>query len=130
MPESLIDKIKTNKEVFLTTGGKDYNIDFKNVTVFPSSHNYAYTLRIKVPKKIVNNFHDGNFVDVRFKIGSKDSIYIDKTYIHQEYETPIVYMKHGDKTYRQFVRLGDSFENSIEIISGINDGDIIVKNGK
>ena len=130
VPESLIKKIKENHEVFVTTCGKDYSIDFKNVTVFPSSHNYSYTIRIKVPKNIRHEFHDGNFVDVRFKIGSKESIYIDKSYVHQEYETPIVYMKHNDKIYRQFVRLGDSSENSIEITSGINDGDVIVENEK
>lgn len=130
VPESLIEKIKENKEVLLTTKREDFKLDFKYVTVFPSSLNYSYTLRIKVPKRLVQNFHDGNFVGVRFKIGKKDSIYIQKAYVHQEYETPVVYMKHGKKLFRQFVRLGESFRNNVEVTSGINDGDIIVKNEK
>ena len=122
--------IKAEKELLLTSHGKEYQIDFKNVTVYPSSENYAYTLRIKVPKSIISEFHDGNFVGVRFKIGELNNICIDKKYIHQEYETPVVYMKHNSKVYRQFVRLGNSKGSSIEITSGITDGDILVQNAK
>lgn len=130
VPESLIEKIKEKEEVLVTSKGKDYSIDFKNVTVFPTSYNYSYTLRIQIPKEIVKEFHDGNFVDVRFKTGQKDSIYIKKEYVHQEYEVPVVYMEHDEKLYRQFVRLGESFEDTVEITSGISDGDVIVKDEK
>ncbi len=130
VPESLIQKVKKEHELFIIANQKEYTIDFKNVTVYPSSENYAYTLRIKIPKSIVNEFHDGNFVGVRFKVGEIKNICINTKYIHQEYEVPVVYVKHNDTIYRQFVRLGNAKGSSIEITSGIKDGDILVYNAK
>ncbi len=130
VPESLIQKVKKEHELLVIANQKEYKIDFDNVTVYPSSENYAYTLRIKIPKGIVSEFHDGNFVGVRFKVGEIKNICINKKYIHQEYETPVVYIKHADNVYKQFVRLGNAKGSTVEIISGIKDGDILVYNEK
>jgi RND family efflux transporter MFP subunit len=126
IPESMIQKIKKHQMVTVEINEQSYTIDYKNITIFPTSYNYAYTIRVNIPKEISAPFYDGNFVNVKFKIGEENAIYLSEHYIHQEYETSVVYLKKNDHTYRQFVRLGNRFDNKIKILSGVQNGDTIV----
>jgi len=127
VPESLIPKIRMYKQVSITVNKKSYPIDYKNIIIFPTSYNYSYTIRINIPHKISSLFHDGNFVNVRFKIDEERTIFVKNKYVHQAYEATIAYVKDANRTYSQFLRLGKTNDDEIEILSGLSNGDSLVE---
>ncbi len=130
VPESMLKMIKKHQKVYVEVEKQSFYIDFKNIIIFPTSYNYAYTLRIVLPKAISPLFHDGNFVNVKFKIGTEKAIYLDNKYLHKQHETMIVYIKKGESIHAQYVRLGESYQNQSKILSGLEHGDSVVENEK
>ena len=127
VPESLLKKIKKYQKIYVELEGKSYQIDFDNIVIFPTSYNYAYTLRLILPNAISPLFHDGNFVKVKFKRGEERAIYVDSKYLHKKHETTIAYLQTAKGIEEQYVRLGERYGDKVKILSGLVTGDKVLR---
>ena len=127
VPESMLKKIKKYQKIYVESDEESYQIDFDKIVVFPSSYNYTYTLRLILPKELSSLFHDGNFVKVKFKIGKEKAVYVHNKYLHKKYETTIAYLQTSKGIQKQYVRLGERYGDEVKILSGLVNGDNVVK---
>lgn len=127
VPESMLKKVKKYQKIYIELDNQSYQIDFDNIVVFPSSYNYAYTLRLILSKELSPLFHDGNFVKVKFKVGEEKAIYVDNKYLYKKHETTIAYLDTSKGIQEQYVRLGEQYEQQTKVLSGLMSGDTVVK---
>lgn len=131
IPESLYQDILKRKKVVVRMKNDEYSIKFDSITFYPSSKNYSYSLRIKIPKEIEDKFYAGNYVKVKFSTGEHLGIFLNEKYIHQKSEVNGVYVvdKYNNKRFR-FIRLGDKEGTGYEILSGLSSGEKILNYAK
>ncbi len=86
----------------------------------------VYEVKVNLPSETINKYRIGMTADATFIVGQKENVLVipsqtikkDKD---QRYVTKIV----GDKRERTPVTVGDDFEDNTEIISGLNEGDVL-----
>ena len=70
-----------------------------------------------------------SFVTARVTIGTKKTIVIPRTAILNEDEHYIVYVKRNDAYEKRIVEIGLKDKDSVEIVGGLSEGEVVVTNG-
>lgn len=92
----------------------------------PSSH--SHTIRLNLPEK-QPGFTPGAWVKTRFVYGQRELLLVPKTAVMRRAELSVVYrLTKDDDAILNPVRLGQEFEDSYEVLSGLEIGDRVVSN--
>lgn len=92
----------------------------------PSSH--SHTIRLNLPEK-QPGFTPGAWVKTRFVYGQRELLLVPKTAVMRRAELSVVYrLTKDDNAILNPVRLGQEFEDSYEVLSGLEIGDRVVSN--
>lgn len=92
----------------------------------PSSH--SHTIRLNLPEKQLG-FTPGAWVKTRFVYGQRELLLVPKTAVMRRAELSVVYrLTKDDEAILNPVRLGQEFEDSYEVLSGLEIGDRVVSN--
>ncbi|MGZ5282424.1 MAG: efflux RND transporter periplasmic adaptor subunit, partial [Bacteroidia bacterium] len=122
--------LQTNPEVFIEAEGLQQPLPGKMVFKNPG---FDENTRISLTRFEVKNFKQhltpGMMVYVRLNSPGKNTIAIPKSAILPE-QMPTVYVKIGDDAFeRRMVKTGTENRNSVEILSGIKEGEKVVVSG-
>jgi len=128
IPESLISQIKAQPlaRIKLPT---EQTVESHDLTVFPyaDSQSRTFEVRVNLPVQTAGLF-PGMSTAVAFNVGSKETLLIPKETVVRRGELTLVYVKHENKKLPRQVITGGAYNNSIEILSGLNSGDLVAQN--
>lgn len=128
IPESLISQIKSHPLAKIKLPNQQ-TVESTDITVFPyaDSQSRTFELRVNLPEKTAGLF-PGMSTSVAFQVGSKETLLIPKDAVIRRGELVLVYVKHENKKLPRQVITGSVDDDSIEILSGLKPGDLIVRN--
>ena len=124
VPQSMFNPVRTIGKAFVYIG--DERIAAESLTFFPVADTGSNTFRVRVnlPDGAATLF-PGMFVKVGFVVGETRRLLIPANAIVRRSELSGVYVTDGDRVALRQVRLGRTFDGSIEVLSGLDAGESV-----
>lgn len=124
VPQSMFNPVRTIGKAFVYVEGK--RIEAESLTFFPVADTGSNTFRVRVnlPDGAATLF-PGMFVKVGFVVGETRRLLIPAEAIVRRSELSGVYVTDGDRVALRQVRLGRTFDGSIEVLSGLDAGESV-----
>jgi multidrug efflux pump subunit AcrA (membrane-fusion protein) len=124
LPQSIreqVAKLRTARVVVAA----DESIEPVKIVLFPQADPVTGTvhMRLQLPPRDDARLYPGRFVKVAVVVGQKDRLLVPKTSIMYRSEVTAVYVQEGDSFVLRQVRLGNTFGDNVEVISGIREGE-------
>ncbi len=132
VPEKDIYKLKINQPVEVTFeaigkqkfNGKIYTISDKA----DEAHTFIVEVLVPNPQGTIKS---GMFATVDFKLTSeRNAMLIPRRAIDGSLKTPTVYVAQGNKAIKKEVVLGVEKDTWIEVVSGLNEQDLVIVSGQ
>ena len=95
----------------------------ETLQVFPTVHSQSGTVRMRLVLPPNSNFMPGQWQPVRIQVGEHQGLQIPQQAVHHQGELTLVRM-HNDSW--RAVRLGAVFNDMVEVVSGLQAGEVIV----
>lgn len=125
VPQRYIDALKQQPEFeIILNDGRSYQSSELTIFSFADPHSHSYKVRILLPEGEAN-LMPGMWAKAKFSAGVIRSITLPTSSIIKRGELSAVYRQLGDKFVLNQVRIGKSYQDTIEILSGLDDGDIV-----
>jgi RND family efflux transporter MFP subunit len=94
-----------------------------------AAHNYQIQVRLSNPSSAP--LKAGSFVNVDFMQNSAgDGIQIPRSALAESLQKPFVYVVQNGKSVRRDITVGRDLGNNIEVLSGLQQGELVVVNGQ
>lgn len=123
VPQSILEQVRRIKRAVVYVGGR--RIEATKVTVFPegSAPSNTFRARLELPENAAE-LYPGMFVKAGFVTGEADRLLVPASSLVERSEVTAVYVldESGHTSMRQ-VRIGDRFDEGIEILSGLAPGE-------
>lgn len=126
VPQTTAELLRANPVALVElTDGTAINV--KELIVFPSADGESHSVKVRIPlPKNAAVLKPGQVAKVIFDVpASKALVYIPKSAVWQRGELSAVYVVTDKNIFLRQVRLGEIRGESIELISGVNDGERI-----
>ncbi|WP_417761927.1 efflux RND transporter periplasmic adaptor subunit [Shewanella sp.] len=107
--------------------GREFNIDNAQIFGFSDNQTHAYKVRLPLPDN-TPTLLPGSWVKARFVIGQRPQLHIPSSALYSVNELTGVYLKVGDRYVLQQVRIGASQHGEVEVLAGLQNGDVIASN--
>ena len=122
VPQSMFDPIRDIGQAFVYTGGKRIAAD--NLTFYPVADpvTNTFTVRVNLPDGSATLF-PGMFVKVGFVVGESRRLHVPESAIVRRSELTAVYILEVDRVSLRQVRLGRRYDDNIEILAGLSEGE-------
>jgi RND family efflux transporter MFP subunit len=122
VPQSMFDPIREIGKAFVYTGDKRITAD--NITFYPVADpvTNSFTVRVNLPDGSATLF-PGMFVKVGFVVGVSRRLHVPEAAIVRRSELTAVYVVANDRVALRQVRLGRNFDDKIEILAGLSEGE-------
>ena len=91
----------------------------------PTSH--SFTLRANLPKQTTPIWRNGSWVKLAMPLDTKPKLLIPENAVLRQNELSAVYLAEKNGFVLRQVRLGRHYDEQIEILAGLNAGDVIAK---
>lgn len=123
--ESYLHKVKVGQTVELKIAEK--NLKRKITKIVPSVDPSTRTFKAKID---IAGLTGGQFAQINIPVSKKEAILLPQAAVVQKGELTGVYVVDENKiiSYR-LVKTGKTFENKIEILSGLSDGEKVITGG-
>lgn len=129
VPNSLINDVEQSA-VLLAKNKQGAWTELTNLTISPSADVMTHTVMVRANiSKDEFNQRPGSFIKVAVKTESREALTIPQSALFNQGDLHAVYVKSGDNFVLRQVVVGDKSEQDIEILSGLKQGDVIVKQG-
>ena len=124
VPQSMFRAVHTIGKAFVYID--DERIDAESLTFFPVADTGSNTFRVRVnlPDGAAT-LYPGMFVKVGFVVGETRRLLVPGSAVVRRSELSGVYVVEGDRVTLRQVRLGRTYDGSIEILSGLDEGETI-----
>jgi RND family efflux transporter MFP subunit len=124
VPQSMFHAIRTIGKAFVYVKGE--RIAAESLTFFPVANAEANTFRVRVnlPDGAVT-LYPGMFVKVGFVVGETQRLLVPAEAVVRRSELSGVYVADGDAVALRQVRLGRRYGDSIEVLSGLSEGEAV-----
>jgi len=124
VPQSMFHAIRTIGKAFVYVD--DERIAAESLTFFPVADAEANTFRVRVnlPDGAAT-LYPGMFVKVGFVVGETERLLVPVEAVVRRSELSGVYVADGEAVALRQVRLGRRYGNSIEVLSGLSEGEAV-----
>jgi membrane fusion protein, multidrug efflux system len=123
VPQSIVEQVRRIKKAAVYVGER--RVEASKLTVFPeaSMPSNTFRARLELPENAAD-LYPGMFVKVGFVIGEAKRLLVPGTAVVERSEVTGVYVlnANGGTSLRQ-VRLGHVFDDRIEVLSGLHEGE-------
>jgi len=126
LPQSILEKVAELSAARVVIA-QDESIEPIKILLFPQADPVTGTvhMRLQLPPQEDHRLYPGRFVKVAVVVGQKDRLLVPKTSIMYRSEVTGVYVQAGDGFVLRQVRLGNTFGDNVEVISGIREGETV-----
>lgn len=125
VPQSVVEQVRRIRKAAVYVNGR--RIEASKITVFPEAATPSNTFRarLELPENAAD-LYPGMFVKVGFVVGDADRLLVPARALVERSEVTAVYVvdASGRTSLRQ-VRTGHRFEDKVEILAGLRDGERI-----
>jgi len=137
--ESVIDKIYVDQEVKILVGGdKAQEFMAKIVAIDPESETISHSFNVRaildVPEAVAlssQTLRPGKFVSVKIPLdGDQRGILIPESSLEKIGDEYTVFRVVDGLAFRTLITAGVRRDGSVEVITGVNEGDVIVTSGQ
>jgi RND family efflux transporter MFP subunit len=117
---------KTNKQVTVFVSG--IAVTPSKVTLYPvaDSRHHSIRMRAELPPQTELNAFPGMWASVQINTGERDAILIPNSALLNRSELNAVYVKNAKGIHLRQVRVGNTYNNQVEILSGLQVGDSVM----
>lgn len=124
VPQSMFRAVHTIGKAFVYVD--DARIAADSLTFFPVADTGSNTFRVRVnlPDGAAT-LYPGMFVKVGFVVGETERLLIPASAVVRRSELSGVYVSDGERVALRQVRLGRTYDGSIEVLAGLNAGEAI-----
>jgi len=124
VPQSMFHSVRTIGEAFAYVD--DERIAAESLTFFPVADAAANTFRVRVnlPDGAAT-LYPGMFIKVGFVVGETQRLLVPIEAVMRRSELSGVYVTDGDDVALRQVRLGRKYGDSIEVLAGLSEGEIV-----
>ena len=136
IPEKEIGKLKKGAEATFTVGalgGKEFNGKVTNISPVADRLSRTYEAKIQVNNR-GGELKPGMVCDVRIDIADNQKRllvpYLCVTRDNENQQYVYLIDKKANTAQKRIVTTGNYYDKFLEITSGLNEGDLVVKNGK
>ena len=136
IPEKEIGKLKKGAEATFTVGalgGKEFNGEVTNISPVADRLSRTYEAKIQVNNRS-GELKPGMVCDVRIDIADNQKRllvpYLCVTRDNENQQYVYLIDKKANTAQKRIVTTGNYYDKFLEITSGLNEGDLVVKNGK
>lgn len=124
VPQSMFHSIRTIGKAFVYVG--DERIAGAELTFFPVADAAANTFRVRVDLPDGSaTLYPGMFVKVGFVVGETKRLLIPVEAVVRRSELSAVYVVGDDQVSLRQVRLGRRYDDSIEVLAGLSEGESV-----
>ena len=125
IPQRLAPSISNKENFRIVTADKTINA--KKVTVFPYADANSHSFKVRVDINAEgSNLFPGMWVKLNIPMGEKSVLQIPSSAVIQQGELSGVYIKTENGFKLRQVRLGESSKQSVNILAGLREGEVIV----
>ncbi|TCN81035.1 efflux RND transporter periplasmic adaptor subunit [Shewanella fodinae] len=107
--------------------GRQFKVTNPVIFGFTDTQSHAYKVRLPLPEN-TPALLPGSWIKARFPVDERDITLIPQSALYSVNELSGVYLKQGDKFVLQQVRLGETRGNDVEVLAGLQAGDVIAAN--
>lgn len=127
IPETIISTVKNNPMAKVSIN--NHSLLVKDITIFPYADKATRTFqtRIEIDAEGEDIF-PGMTVKVGFAIGEDSILMIPKSAVIHRSELAIVYVKYEEGQLLRHIKLGKIYDEMVEVLSGLKDGEQILIN--
>jgi membrane fusion protein, multidrug efflux system len=124
LPQSILEQVAELRTARVVIA-QDESIEPVTIVLFPQADPVTGTvhMRLQLPPRDDSRLYPGRFVKVAVVVGQKDRLLVPKTSVMYRSEVTAVYVQAGDSFVLRQVRLGNTFGDNLEVISGIREGE-------
>lgn len=124
VPQSMFDPIREIGKAFVYVSDK--RISAESLTFYPVADpvTNTFTVRVNLPEGSATLF-PGMFVKVGFVVGESRRLHVPETAIVRRSELTGVYVFAEERVVLRQVRLGRTYDDNIEILAGLTEGERI-----
>jgi RND family efflux transporter MFP subunit len=124
VPQSMFHSVRTIGKAVVYVD--DERIAAESMTFFPVADSAANTFRVRVnlPDGAAT-LYPGIFIKVGFVVGETQRLLIPQEAVVRRSELSGIYVVDGDDIALRQVRLGRKFGDSIEVLAGLSEGEVV-----
>ena len=127
----LASKLRPGFPVKILNEGKTFDGSIRGIVASENIKTGSKLLKIRIPKSFPKEINFPNKrIELRIPVNNgKSKVVIPKDGLVTSDNEKIVYIVKNNKVIKKKVVLGQSFKDQIEIVKGINEGDLVVVRG-
>ena len=124
VPQSMFHAVRTIGKAYAYVDGE--RIEAESLTFFPVADEMANTFRVRVnlPDGAAT-LYPGMFIKVGFVVGETKRLLVPASAVVRRSELSAVYVTDGATISLRQVRLGRRIDESIEILAGLEEGEVV-----
>jgi membrane fusion protein (multidrug efflux system) len=124
--ESLATQLDIGRKITIKVDSVGKEINAIIVEIVPAADPNARSFLVKAGIAFDPNLRPGMFARMLIEDGTKEVLSVPVDYVKSFGQLDMVWLLKDGNLSRRFVRLGKSQLNQVEIVSGLNSGDILV----
>ncbi|MCS7192357.1 MAG: efflux RND transporter periplasmic adaptor subunit [Armatimonadetes bacterium] len=127
VPESAMKFIRIGDVVSITVDALGQTVNGRIYEIVPSADPVSRTFIVKISLPQVKGLMAGMFGRAEFKTGEIKGIFVPESAVWREGSLEGVFVIEGEKAVKRVVTTGKKLNDLVEILSGLNEGELVVK---
>jgi len=126
--ESFAGQIHVGDAATIVVAGAE-TLDGRVSEVFPAvdPRSRAFLVKVDLPEGVdAEQFAPGRFVRADFRVGTTERMLVPDSAVMRRGQLELVYVVEDERARLRLVTLGGARDGFVEVLSGLNDGDVVV----
>jgi RND family efflux transporter MFP subunit len=126
VPETLMERVTPGAKMAVTVSGHSQPVTGSVVEVAPAADPVSRTFRVKLDLPATEGLRLGQFGRVAVPVKESRVLRVPASAVLVRGQMELVFVVQDGQARLRLVKTGKRFEEEVEIVSGVNDGDMVV----